>query len=686
VGLHDETVMKKWFYNRKLPFKILLVLILVITGIAAFIVLYFPKLYSEAALASLKDKSGTLARITAFSAASGLEFDDREAVRTVLEGLTVDEDVLNAVVFGKNGEPFASLKESPPIPAPREMRERSVTYKNASLYAYNPIGRGEQPSGSVGIVVSARRTASAVSHFRRLTLIVSAVILMLGTVFSFLLLAPMLSQVKKFHEQLPRFARGDLRVTFPVLFRDEIGTLLSSINETLSLFRSLVQNSQRTSEALLAESGGVSRMAEILQRAADSQKDSVRALTDLVTRTTGEIRSVSDQARKHEEFVLEASSSILEITAASEQIGQNTDSLGQLVRATNTSINGLIREIKTIDNDLAHVEEMIEGNAAGIQEVESNMKSVGENTVMALDMAAKFSANSEKGSTKVAEVTAHGDRVLEIMKETMEKMRALSESVQSIVAFLDFIQDVNEKTNLLSINAFIISAESGEKGRGFHVVAEQIRTLANQTRRSANEINDHVAKVIQRVRGVEKTLESGVEELITLQNQSHLAKEMLAEINSDAEKSTQAAQKTSRALSEQANGIRSITRASVEISAQIGRLAGNFRQWVTSSDEHLTKLEKVLDLSEHVRGSIDEQNRSGRLILQTVEELKEMSEALRSSSRKQLEAMENVSRQLGKIRDFADNILGKASDLTSASQKLQAEADRVKQDINRFTT
>ena len=102
----------------------------------------------------------------------------------------------------------------------------------------------------------------------------------------------------------------------------------------------------------------------------------------------------------------------------------------------------------------------------------------------------------------------------EIALQSLKKMKRLSESSQEIGEIVQLVSDIATKTNLLALNASIEAARASDGGRGFAIVAQEIRNLATGTAEAAKQINTRIRDIQQETSGAVGTIEHGVEEIV----------------------------------------------------------------------------------------------------------------------------------------------------------------------------
>jgi aerotaxis receptor len=123
------------------------------------------------------------------------------------------------------------------------------------------------------------------------------------------------------------------------------------------------------------------------------------------------------------------------------------------------------------------------------------VQEVARNAQQTAEAADKARAEAASGREVVAQTTAAiGQLAKEVMKAA-DKIHEVDERSDEITAVIDVIRSIAEQTNLLALNAAIEAARAGEAGRGFAVVADEVRTLASRTQKSTQEINSMIERL-----------------------------------------------------------------------------------------------------------------------------------------------------------------------------------------------
>ena len=207
-----------------------------------------------------------------------------------------------------------------------------------------------------------------------------------------------------------------------------------------------------------------------------------------------------------------------------------------------------------------------EAVATAVNQLDASTGEISNNASLASSSASEVVQASVEGTTFVKSTIAEMDKLKQSISSSVVSVNELSEEIQSITSVLEVIKGISEQTNLLALNAAIEAARAGEQGRGFAVVADEVRTLAQRTAESTEEINEMIASLNSKASSAVTTIQAGSKS--TEQTSSKLleAADTFNKIGSDIQNLTEMNQQVASATREQSLATSEISQNIVVIS------------------------------------------------------------------------------------------------------------------------
>jgi len=151
--------------------------------------------------------------------------------------------------------------------------------------------------------------------------------------------------------------------------------------------------------------------------------------------------------------------------------------------------------------------------ATASEEMAATSTEIAANCSAAADEARRASETAGKGSEVIRHTVREMTNIAERVRETAKAVESLGARSDQIGEIIGTIEDIADQTNLLALNAAIEAARAGEQGRGFAVVADEVRALAERTTRATREIGAMIKAIQQETRGAVISMEQGVNEV-----------------------------------------------------------------------------------------------------------------------------------------------------------------------------
>lgn len=302
-------------------------------------------------------------------------------------------------------------------------------------------------------------------------------------------------------------------------------TELAALDGQLAGYRQNISEQMEQSRVYLEQNLLVSAQADAKQ-AAETARWSIILGSLLVALTIGAIvTSVAISITRNVKQTLGVLSLIAkgDLTQKLAEKGNAQDEFRQLATATNTMSTGLNEvishlvqsnsELKTTADSMdASVQQIVDGSSsisarssslvAATEEISATTDQVADTTQQVSNSAHAAFETAHQGAQVISQAIQALADVAEVVDRTSESVESLGSRSKEIDVVIELIVGVAEQTNLLALNAAIEAARAGEAGRGFAVVADEVRTLAEQTVKATSDITSKVEAIQQETQAV----------------------------------------------------------------------------------------------------------------------------------------------------------------------------------------
>jgi methyl-accepting chemotaxis protein len=267
---------------------------------------------------------------------------------------------------------------------------------------------------------------------------------------------------------------------------------------------------------------------------------------------------------------------------ATDEIGEVSRSLDHMVGNFQKAVREIMSEVakvgatvETVDNA---AKEIAQGSsvqssssaamAASIEEMTVSINTVATSAADAQAMAQRAREVSEEGNRIIENTQSEMSAIARIVSDASKVIATLGENSRQINSVVSVIKEVADQTNLLALNAAIEAARAGEQGRGFAVVADEVRKLAERTAQSTGDIGAMTGKIQTSVGEAVAEMEKAVGQVASGQSLAQEARERMKTIHEETSHVSNAVMEISNALKEQSQASQDVARH-VESIAQM---------------------------------------------------------------------------------------------------------------------
>jgi methyl-accepting chemotaxis protein len=641
------------------------------------------------------DQGAAIASTIESTAGYYVLFGLTDDLRKIVDDLAKNTSVSYADFTGADGKPLArSAAETPAVLAAQPLGATRRTAdvigpKGEPLHLFivpffESHEANAKPKGYFRLVVNEARVQAASREMWVTNIIVTLTALLVAMFLAYIgsriLTRPILSRV----ETSQRIAQGDLTHRTEITTRDEIGSLGEAFN-------AMAGNLERTVKSLAASQAKLKSVVETVSTRSKTVMDRVddqRAIIDetyhSIDQLNGGVRKISDNVEALSASSEETSSSMLEMVASMEEVSRHTDSLFNSVEDTASATTQMVTSINEVDQNVVYLTNFVTDTSSSMVEMSASIAQVETNAARSYDLALAVADAAESGMSAVRETIDGMEQIRQSVIEANTVVSRLGERSVAIGKILNVIEDVAEQTNLLALNAAILAAQAGEYGKGFSVVAAEIRELSERTASSTRDIGSLIRAVQDEVGNALKTMSAGSELVEHGVELSHEAGKALNKILDSAAKASGMGKEIANATKEQAQGSETVTRAVDRLQEMVKQINSATTQQAQGSDHIMRAVESMREVTKYVRQAMVEQRSGSTMISSAAERMIDMIHEIFQVAASQSQESEKIVRTMEQVRDIADVNRVSAGEMNDSISLLNDAIRSLDEEVRKF--
>ncbi|BDU69424.1 hypothetical protein GETHOR_15250 [Geothrix oryzae] len=517
-------------------------------------------------------------------------------------------------------------------------------------------------------------------------------ILVLSSIFLIYFIQLILRDVQQPLLLLSRNARqvgeGHIDSLEAVYSDDEVAALSQGFGRMVGSLRGMVVQIRSASRDLAKASSAIRESADGVRQSSHGQRELIESFHQEINELTDTSISISASSMELSLASESTNATIVEMAASVQQINQSMDELLMVVEGITSAIRDFDSAIKNVGKNVDH----LAGHAIHTKEFAENL----EQSTSAIDDSVKI---AQRYTKKVIHNAARG---MELVGRNREKIQVIERVVQDfhgttrtllqlgadIAKILDYIGDHAQQTNLLALNAAIIASQGDAGGdgqaKGFSVVADEIKQLAEQTGRSTQEIQQIIGTLQAEIRKAYQQVELGLDAVRDGAESVGQSEEALQAILESISETDSVVESILNETLQQAGQASLIHEANRNIHNQVETIRSVIAEQQQTSNYILSLAMNVQQATSVVRDSTKEQSTGSDEIARATEQVRALASSLHEILARQedhvLSLKETMNRVLGKAVESERAI--EAS--SGAVEQLGVQVHMLNREVNIF--
>jgi methyl-accepting chemotaxis protein len=532
---------------------------------------------------------------------------------------------------------------------------------------------------------AARVKLAEASHQARRNLIISFVLTvallgLLFTIFRNSLIAPL----KKTVHMISELEQGHLDVRLGLTGKDEINHMGQAMDAFADDLQNRVKGVNAVSLQLVEVSGNIATASKSVDASAKAQVEGVDKTAAAVEKISNSTKHIGEGVAVLAASVAESTASAVEMSASSEQLAATAEDLASNVEEVGASITEIATSIRQVADNTDTLKESSDATTSSASQMDALAKQMEENITSAAGITDVVLQDAEAGRATVEASITGISQILDASQVTSRAISVLSEKIINIGTILAMIEAVTEETSLLALNAAIIAAQAGQHGKGFSVVAEEIRELSDRTGNSTreiaeviNEVRQETEKVVQAIALTEKSISEG-EEL------SRASGAALQKIVEGVQEVDRRMEQISSATREQTLGSRSILTEMEKVAEMVDQTVSATREQTRSAKNIMASVEHMNELTFQVKTSTSEQSGGSKSIARAMEEINRLLQEINQACENQSQESTEITHAIEQIHRYVDANLKATGSLQEAVSELDSQVQVLKTEMGTF--